>query len=118
MRVDRSHFVDLGATAVTRETAEPMNNAKVLVGPRRVGDLCCVVFPRSQVPPLSLGAALVGLSAGTAGADPTCPDVHWIGAAGSGERTGADLTTYNGMGRVVTNRSTICRRNCDATAAR
>ena len=47
------------------------------------------------------GAALVGLSAGTAGADPTCPDVHWIGAAGSGERTGADLTTYNGMGRVV-----------------
>ena len=48
------------------------------------------------------GAALVGLSAGTAGADPTCPDVHWIGAAGSGERTGADLTTYNGMGRVVT----------------
>ena len=48
------------------------------------------------------GAALVGLSAGTAGADPTCPDVHWIGVAGSGERTGADLTTYNGMGRVVT----------------
>ena len=46
-------------------------------------------------------AALVGLSAGTAGADPTCPDVHWIGVAGSGERTGADLTTYNGMGRVV-----------------
>jgi hypothetical protein len=27
--------------------------------------------------------------------------VHWIGAAGSGERTGADLTAYNGMGRVV-----------------
>jgi hypothetical protein len=47
------------------------------------------------------GAALGGLSAGTAGADPTCPDVHWIGAAGSGERSGADLTTYSGMGRVV-----------------
>ena len=46
-------------------------------------------------------AALVGLSAGTAGADPTCPDVHWMGVAGSGERTGADLTTYNGMGQVV-----------------
>ena len=47
------------------------------------------------------GAAVVGLSAATASADPGCPDVHWIGAAGSGERTGADLTTYNGMGRVV-----------------
>src|ERR1700742_2552952 len=47
------------------------------------------------------GAAFVGLSAATASAVPGCPDVHWIGAAGSGERTGADLTTYNGMGRVV-----------------
>jgi hypothetical protein len=47
------------------------------------------------------GSAVVGLSAATASADPGCPDVHWIGAAGSGERTGADLTTYNGMGRVV-----------------
>jgi hypothetical protein len=47
------------------------------------------------------GAAFVGLTAGTAQAAPGCPDVHWIGAAGSGERTGADLTTYNGMGRVV-----------------
>jgi hypothetical protein len=47
------------------------------------------------------GAAIVGLSAATASAAPGCPDVHWIGAAGSGERTGADLTTYNGMGRVV-----------------
>jgi hypothetical protein len=44
---------------------------------------------------------MVGLTAGTAQADPGCPDVHWIGAAGSGERDGADLTTYNGMGRVV-----------------
>jgi hypothetical protein len=47
------------------------------------------------------GAAFVGLSAATATAEPGCPDVHWIGAAGSGERTGTDLTTYNGMGRVV-----------------
>jgi hypothetical protein len=27
--------------------------------------------------------------------------VHWIGAAGSGERVGTDLTAYSGMGRVV-----------------
>jgi hypothetical protein len=47
------------------------------------------------------GAAFVGLTAGTAQATPGCPDVHWIGAAGSGERDGTDLTTYNGMGRVV-----------------
>src|SRR5690349_24379484 len=47
------------------------------------------------------GAAFVGLSAATAAAEPGCPDVHWIGTAGSGERTGADLTTYSGMGRVV-----------------
>lgn len=46
-------------------------------------------------------AAVVGLSAGTATADPSCPDVHWIGAAGSGERDGTDLAAYNGMGRVV-----------------
>jgi hypothetical protein len=45
------------------------------------------------------GAALVGLTAGTAHADPGCPDVHWIGAAGSGERV--DPTTYGGMGQPV-----------------
>jgi Cutinase len=47
------------------------------------------------------GTAFIGLTAGTAQAAPGCPDVHWIGAAGSGERSGTDLTTYNGMGRVV-----------------
>jgi hypothetical protein len=47
------------------------------------------------------GAAFVGLAAGTANAVPGCPDVHWIGAAGSGERVGTDLTAYSGMGRVV-----------------
>jgi hypothetical protein len=47
------------------------------------------------------GAALVGLTAGSAHADSSCPDVHWIGAAGSGERTGAELTQNGGMGRVV-----------------
>ena len=45
------------------------------------------------------GAALVGLTAGTAQADPGCPDVHWIGAAGSGER--ADPTADGGMGKVM-----------------
>jgi hypothetical protein len=47
------------------------------------------------------GAAFVGLAAATANAVPGCPDVHWIGAAGSGERVGTDLTAYSGMGRVV-----------------
>jgi hypothetical protein len=45
------------------------------------------------------GAALVGLTAGAAHADPGCPDVHWIGAAGSGERV--DPTADGGMGRVT-----------------
>ncbi|HZN80067.1 MAG TPA: cutinase family protein [Mycobacterium sp.] len=47
------------------------------------------------------GAAFAGLSAGTASAVPGCPDVHWIGAAGSGERTPAEVTQNGGMGRVV-----------------
>jgi Cutinase len=47
------------------------------------------------------GATIIGLSAGSAGAQSTCPDVHWIGAAGSGERAGTDLTAYSGMGRVI-----------------
>jgi Cutinase len=47
------------------------------------------------------GAAFAGLAAGTANAVPGCPDVHWIGAAGSGERVGTDLTAYSGMGRVM-----------------
>lgn len=46
-------------------------------------------------------AALAGLGTGVAGAAPACPDVHVIGAAGSGERSGADLTDNAGMGRVV-----------------
>lgn len=47
------------------------------------------------------GVATVGLTAGIVSAQPACPDVHWIGAAGSGERAPADLTSYAGMGRVV-----------------
>jgi hypothetical protein len=46
-------------------------------------------------------AASIGLVAGTASADPGCPDVHYIGAAGSGERTPAELPQNGGMGRVV-----------------
>lgn len=45
------------------------------------------------------GTALAGLTAGAAHAAPGCPDVHWIGAAGSGERV--DPTVDGGMGRVV-----------------
>jgi hypothetical protein len=45
------------------------------------------------------GAAFIGLSTGLAYAQPACPDVHWIGAAGSGERV--DPTADGGMGRVV-----------------
>lgn len=45
------------------------------------------------------GVALIG-SAGVAQAQPQCPDVHWIGAAGSGER-GAEVAMNDGMGRVV-----------------
>lgn len=46
------------------------------------------------------GTALV--TAGAATAQPDCPDLHWIGAAGSGER-GAEVTMNDGMGRVVYN---------------
>ncbi|ORB66771.1 cutinase [Mycolicibacterium tusciae] len=62
---------------------------------RRVATLACAAFA---------GAALVGLSGlslGTASAQTACPDVHWIGAAGSGERTPAEVAQNDGMGRVV-----------------
>src|SRR6478609_3186556 len=47
------------------------------------------------------GMALAGLSTGTAAAAPACGDYHWLGAAGSGQRDGAGLTTNGGMGGVV-----------------
>ena len=47
------------------------------------------------------GSAVIGLSAGTANAAPACPDVHWMGAAGSGERTPSDMSTNEGMGQIV-----------------
>ncbi|MUL81476.1 MULTISPECIES: cutinase family protein [unclassified Mycolicibacterium] len=48
-----------------------------------------------------LAGAAAGLTAGSAQASPGCPDVHWIGVAGSGERD--DPTADAGMGRVVYN---------------
>jgi len=50
---------------------------------------------------LVAGMALAGLATGTAAAAPGCGDFHWIGAAGSGQRDGAGLTTNGGMGGVV-----------------
>lgn len=47
------------------------------------------------------GSALVGLATGTANAAPGCPDVHWMGAAGSGERTEYDMAANAGMGDIV-----------------
>jgi Cutinase len=47
------------------------------------------------------GSALVGLTTGTANAAPGCPDVHWMGAAGSGERTDYDIAANGGMGEIV-----------------
>lgn len=47
------------------------------------------------------GSALVGLTAGTANAAPGCPDVHWMGAAGSGERTEYEVAQNEGMGEIV-----------------
>lgn len=47
------------------------------------------------------GSAFVGFTSGVANAAPGCPDVHWMGAAGSGERTDYEIAAYGGMGRVV-----------------
>lgn len=47
------------------------------------------------------GLAVSGLAAGTAVAAPACPDFHWMGAAGSGQRDGAKLAANGGMGDVV-----------------
>lgn len=52
---------------------------------------------------VTAGAALLGAAVGTgavAGAQPGCPDVHFIGAAGSGERDAGPFVD-GGMGTVV-----------------
>jgi hypothetical protein len=69
-------------------------------GPRRVGVDVVRRLGALVGAVAAAGAALAGLSAGVAQADPGCPDVHWIGAAGSGER-GAEVSMNGGMGRVV-----------------
>ena len=38
---------------------------------------------------VAAGLALAGLSTATAAAEPSCADVQYIGAAGSGQRDGA-----------------------------
>jgi cutinase len=50
---------------------------------------------------LVAGTAFAGLATGTAAAVPTCPDYHWIGAAGSGQRDAASLGNNGGMGGQV-----------------
>src|SRR5215212_2761759 len=47
------------------------------------------------------GSALLGFASGTANAAPGCPDVHWMGAAGSGERTDYEVVQNEGMGAIV-----------------
>lgn len=50
---------------------------------------------------LVAGLAVAGLATGTAAAAPSCADYHWMGAAGSGQRTGAAMFANAGMGDVV-----------------
>jgi cutinase len=59
------------------------------------------VIRRVGLAVLMAGMTLAGLASGTATAAPECADFHWIGAAGSGQRDGAGLTTNGGMGGVV-----------------
>lgn len=51
---------------------------------------------------LAAGIAWAGLATATAQAAPAaCGDYHWIGAAGSGQRDGAGVYNYGGMGSVM-----------------
>jgi len=59
------------------------------------------VIRRLGLAVLVAGIAVAGLATGTAAAAPGCGDFHWMGAAGSGQRDGAGLTTNGGMGAVV-----------------
>lgn len=60
-----------------------------------------MVMRRLGLVVLVIGMGLAGLATGTAAAAPECGDFHWMGAAGSGQRNGAGLTTNGGMGAVV-----------------
>ncbi len=77
---------------------ELADNMFLLVG---LGVLCFVERVRLAYAVAVAGSALVGLTAGTANAAPGCPDVHWMGAAGSGERTEYDIAANDGMGQIV-----------------
>jgi cutinase len=59
------------------------------------------VIRRLGLAVLVAGVALAGLATGTAAAAPGCADFHWMGAAGSGQRDAAGLSTNGGMGAVV-----------------
>jgi cutinase len=60
-----------------------------------------VVIRRLGLAVLVAGLALAGFATGSAAAASDCADYHWIGAAGSGQRDAAGLTTNGGMGGVV-----------------
>jgi hypothetical protein len=90
-------------TAVTQAAIDAMNLTYPLVGAKKGWGFMFQSFRGITTlasAAAMAGAAVIGL-ASTASAQATCPDVHWIGAAGSGERTGTDLTAYDGMGRVI-----------------
>src|ERR1700754_2446174 len=62
------------------------------------------MFRRTSVAAFAVavaGSGFVGLTSGVANAAPGCPDVHWFGAAGSGERDGYEATADGGMGEIV-----------------
>src|SRR6185437_8030187 len=88
-------------SSVTGETCVAINLAYIvflLVG------LGVFVFRRTSAAACAVavaGSALVGLTAGVANAAPGCPDVHWMGAAGSGERDGYEASADGGMGEIV-----------------
>jgi cutinase len=59
------------------------------------------VIRRLTYAAVAAALALAGLATGTAVAEPGCADVHWIGAAGSGQRDAAGLISNGGMGPVL-----------------
>jgi cutinase len=59
------------------------------------------VIRRLALAAVAAAMALGGLATGTALAAPGCADVHWIGAAGSGQRDAVGLMSNAGMGSVL-----------------
>ncbi|MDA4109309.1 cutinase [Mycobacterium holsaticum DSM 44478] len=79
---------------------EPMYHPNVPVGTGRVWGLLFGRITRLAGAFALASAAFTGLSVGVSHADPGCPDVHWFGAAGSGQRDG-HLSANAGMGDDV-----------------